>query len=405
MAPDRRGRPTCMARPRVSRRERHRQNRESRQLRGRTTRPENDCRKGGLNAMFGEHAPDCHAGCQESQAECSRQPELLLRPFKDEFREWEAQGLVGSSKGLGGDGKLLASSRPMPTGLRTLPRKEKGILVDISERIVSRRGGAIPIESLSLGMARTIHKAKKRVSQRPELRFGPLRPRIGSRSHRDEGDDHEEQIRGTWRRSSSLSWHWHPRLPAEEQQCRRPIRLRLSIYVSQVLEGLLVGARQVEIPDPHYGIVAATSISPTAEVCRHDGSHPGLPRRPGASRVFTALAQDGITASVALPASVGVGRAVQHGAEDGSAAALPGHRHHNGGEVSYRFRRADSPSNAKIVGLLPLPPRRRPTSRNSNDNWFSKPRVYRNSSGCRIRLSTAAGCGFNTSATELQSKR
>ncbi len=76
--------------------------------------------------MFGEHAPDCHAGCQDRRLSVLGQPELLLRPFKDEFREWEAQGLVGSSKGLGGDGKVVGKLAAHAYGLRTLPRKEKG---------------------------------------------------------------------------------------------------------------------------------------------------------------------------------------------------------------------------------------------------------------------------------------
>jgi hypothetical protein len=118
------------------------------------------------------------------------------------------------------------------------------------------------------------------------------------------------------------------------------------------------GARQVEIPDPHYGIVAATLNIPdgwkfAGTMVRTQGCHASA----GASRVFTALAQDGITASVALP-----GFAWGWSSDPAMVQRMAEQQHCPGidittaGKFLTDFVVPNLHPDAKIVGVLPLPP-------------------------------------------------
>ena len=84
--------------------------------------------QGWFHSMCGEDAPGCNADCENGGLSVLREPELLLRAFKDEFRERETEGFIGFSKGLGGERKLLSEGAAHANGLRTLSRKEKGNL-------------------------------------------------------------------------------------------------------------------------------------------------------------------------------------------------------------------------------------------------------------------------------------
>jgi hypothetical protein len=118
------------------------------------------------------------------------------------------------------------------------------------------------------------------------------------------------------------------------------------------------GARQVEIPDPHYGIVAATLNIPdgwkfAGTMVRTQGCHASQ----GASRVFTALAQDGITASVALPGfSWGWSSSPSMVQRMAVQQHCPGIDITTAAKFLTDFAVPTLHPHAKIVGLLPLPP-------------------------------------------------
>jgi hypothetical protein len=117
------------------------------------------------------------------------------------------------------------------------------------------------------------------------------------------------------------------------------------------------GARQVEISDPHYGMVAATLNIPdgwkfAGTMNRTQGCHASQ----NASPVFTALAQDGVTASVVLPAFAWTWStsplmqrvAVQQQCPQIDITAAT--------KFLSDFVVPNIHPNARIVGALPLPP-------------------------------------------------
>jgi hypothetical protein len=82
----------------------------------------------GLNTLLGKDARCCHAHGHDGRLRILCEAQILFRAFETKLGKRKAEGRVGLSEGLSGNGKSFSKFAAHPNSLRALPRKQKRYL-------------------------------------------------------------------------------------------------------------------------------------------------------------------------------------------------------------------------------------------------------------------------------------